>query len=88
MGPELKKSEIRQFLREMHIDEMKRFSEFAEKMQSKGMVCGCVGVEFSDGTREIYGIKASDQDETLAFVQQLSTKRVQEYTKKQEEYKD
>ena len=88
MGLELKKSEIRQFFREMHIDEMKRFSEFAEKMQSKGMVCGVMDVEFSDGTHEIYDIKASDQDETLAFVQQLSIKRVQEYTKKQEEYKD
>lgn len=83
-----KRKEILSFLREMHIGEMKRFSEFAEKMLSKGMVCGCVGVEFSDGTREIYGIKASERDETLAFVQQLSTKRVQEYTKKQEEYKD
>ena len=80
----MKKSEIRQFLREMHIDEMKRFSEFAEKMQSKGMVRGCVAVEFSDGTHGFYGIEASEQDETLAFVQQLSTKRVQEYTKKQE----
>lgn len=87
MGPKLKKSEIRQLLREMHIDEMKRFSEFAEKMQSKGIVCGVVNVEFSDGTYGFYGIEASEQDETLAFVQQLSTKRVQEYTKKQEEYK-
>lgn len=84
----MKKSEIRQFLREMHIGEMKRFSEFAEKMQSRGMVSGVVAVEFSDGTHGFYDINASDQDETLAFVQQLSTKRVQEYTKKQEEYKD
>lgn len=67
---------------------MKRFSEFAEKMQSKGMVCGAVAVEFPDGTHGFYDIKAGDQDETLAFVQQLSIKRVQEYTKKQEEYKD
>ena len=82
------KEEIRQFYREQHIDEMIRISEFAEKMQRKGMVCGVVAVELSDGTREIYGINARDQDETLAFVQQLSVKRVQEYTKKQEEYKD
>lgn len=88
MEPKLKKSEIRQFLREMHIGEMERFSEFAEKMQSKGMVRGVVAVEFSDGTHGFYDINASAQDETLAFVQQLSTRRVQEYTKKQEEYKD
>jgi hypothetical protein len=88
MGPKLKKSEIRQFLREMHIDEMKRFSEFAEKMQSKGMVSGVVAVEFSDGIKGFYFIEPCDLDETLAFCQQLSAKRVQEYIKKQEEYKD
>jgi hypothetical protein len=85
---EIDKAEVCKFFREQHIREMKDFNHFAETMQRKSMFDGCVAVRFTDGTVEYYDLRPDEVDETLAFVQQLCSKRAQECIRKQEEYKD
>ena len=87
MAFKLDKAEIRQFFREEHINEKKQLAEFAENIQAKGMVSGCIAVEFSDGTYGFYDIKPCEQDEVLVFVQKLSSKRSQVCIDRQEEYR-
>ena len=82
------KAEICKYFRERHISEMQKFLDFSEKMQRKGMVEGCVVVKFADGTVEQYNVYPDEQDEVLAFCQQLCSKRAQKCISKQEEFKD
>lgn len=80
------KKDILHYLQERHLEELASLSDFAKKIQQKGVVEGCVAVRFTDGTTLQYDIHPNETDDVLTFVQSLSVKRTRGYIEKQKTY--